>query len=78
MYALSLGFGKAESQSVHSQCWDSKQFHRCSNQTGGDHVVHKECTVVRKKHTPKIKKMLLVKMAYSVVLKEPKHFQIFS
>lgn len=52
MNALSLGLGEAEAQSVHRQRWDAKQLHGCANQTGCNHVVNKECTVVWKEHTP--------------------------
>ncbi len=52
MNALSLGLGKAEAEGIHRQRWDAKQLHRCANQTGCNHIVYKECTVVRKKHAP--------------------------
>lgn len=56
MNALSLGLGEAEAEGIHRQCWDAKQLHRRANQTGCNHVVYKECAVVREKHAPATRK----------------------
>lgn len=62
MNPLSLGLCKAEAEGVHCQRRDTEQLHGRANQTGCDHVVYKERTVVREKHTsaPKKKTMLSV------------------
>lgn len=56
MDALSLGLGEAEAEGIHRQCRDAKQLHRRANQTGCNHIVYKECAVVRKKHAPATRK----------------------
>lgn len=52
MNTLGLGLGEAEAEGIHRQRWDAKQLHGCANQTGRNHVVHKECTVVGQKDAP--------------------------
>lgn len=52
MNALSLRPGEAEAERVHRQRRDAEQLHRRANQTGRDHVVYKERTVVGEKDTP--------------------------
>lgn len=56
MNALSLGLGEAEAEGINCQRWDAKQLHGCANQTGCNHIVYKECAVVRKKHAPATRK----------------------
>lgn len=52
MNALSLGLGEAEAEGIHRQRRDAKQLHRCANQTGRNHIVHKERAVVGQKDAP--------------------------
>lgn len=56
MNALRLGLGEAKAEGVHGQRRDAEQLHRRANQTRCDHVVHKECTVVGKKHASAARK----------------------